>query len=227
MPKPLITFFKFFGIIIIISSIIHFMVKTQKEAIKEIEVNDTKYSSKLPDDYAQIAKTYQNISFEETVISKTREAISEFTYQKKFALMLYKLPVNNDKPLNKIVKLEYVNSNIPNGIPYFIFSAIQDPFIINYKVEKPEKTDSVFLNLLGNNTTIIKKGDSTVTYSCHLNNFSIRYGLNKHWDFYGELKPDSVVSDPFRIEFRKYQNSIYLILIYQKRSNSIPHNPSD
>ncbi len=232
MSKKLpILFLIFLGfLIIIIYSFIHILNKNLNDAAKLNEIDGTSFSNKLPNDYSQIVKNYQNISFEGTLTSKTREPISGFIYQKKFILMLYRLPVNGSQSVNKIVKEQFVASNIPDGVGYYVFSAehwmhdYQEPFSIEYKPGKPEKTDSIFLNVLGNNTIIIKKNDSVATYSSQLNNFSIRYGVNKDFDFYGKLKPGVTVNDPVKVEFRKYQNSIYLILIYPKTKNNSSSN---
>jgi hypothetical protein len=204
-------------IIIALIIIFHTLNKIGDDAEKHVAADGINYTNKLPPDYSQLVKQYSGTSFEGSIYSKTRDPLAGFTYKGKFTLLLYKLPVKTSMPLDLLVREEFTGENLMGNSPYWVFSANHwmhdnSPYIVEYKQGIPEKANGIFLRLLGSNTKNICKNDTVAIYVSELSSFSIRYSQKGSIDFYGALKDNVTTPRPFQIEFRKYNNQVYLII---------------
>jgi hypothetical protein len=213
------------GFILAYAAYVIYRVVDSRRAFKIATAADSlTFGNKLPKEYAQIAKNYNNMNLVGTINSSTRKPIVVMTFKEKFWVFLYKLPIEFPQPLNQLVKEDFTSSSLTTGVSYYdLFSTTwysddHNPYEI-YCERGPIKTGKeIYLTISGHDTHIIKMNDSVVIYYSQFNDFSIRYNQDGDKDFYGRVKVNSLAYIlPVQIEFLKHRNDVYLFIVTEKK----------
>ncbi|SDT20914.1 hypothetical protein SAMN05216490_2741 [Mucilaginibacter mallensis] len=185
-------------------------------ARKAIEADQLKNLKQVPKEYEQILNHDDRLLLQHSTYSKTRNPVSEFTYDKKYRIILYKIGIIDKLKLKASIQgNQYIDTGNPLG-GYHVFTAIDEesPFEIHYRMGIPDSIKEVLLTLSGNKTHVIEKNDSIAYYHSDFKYFSIQNDKDSPLDFYGKMreKTDNI-SLPLEIIFVKRNHNLYLVVL--------------
>ncbi len=167
-----------------------------------------------PDDYGELFKKSNKLSFVKTFTSKTRNPISQFEYDEKFRINIYRINISNNLYLNKLINESHVNQHVTYNLTYYLLDRFNQ-FDIRYKSGRQEKVSGIYLNLFAGKTLTLLKNDSLAYYNSIIKNFSIKYQSNGPQDFFIGSSNESANFDeiPTEIMLQKKHGKLYLILM--------------
>ncbi|SRR5260221_131404 len=183
------------------------------------EKDATRNVSSAPPEYLNLFKKNNKLIFQITVKSKTRNLISQFQYDKKYSINVYRLDILSNSNLNEIIKESHLNDHITYQLSYNLLDRF-DQYELLYKSGVQGMASKIYLNLSGDQTQLVLKNDSVAYYYSRLKSFSIKYKLNDPQDFFGSIKDEnSNQRFPIEIMFIKHNGKIYLILMSLENSS--------
>lgn len=175
--------------------------------------DSTRNVSMAPPEYLNLFKKNEKLIFQITVKSKTRNLISQFQYDKKYSINVYRLDILSNSNLNEIINESHLDDHITYHLTYNLLDPF-DKYEILYKSGVQGMASKIYLNLSGDQTQLILKNDSIAYYYSKLESFSIKYKLNDPQDFFGSIKDEnSTQRFPIEIMFIKRNGKLYLILM--------------
>lgn len=158
-----------------------------------------------------------------TYNSKLRNSITQISYEDEYKIYKYKIDLEEDIPLSKILKTEVRSVSQTDSKSYLMIS--KTPY--NYMVlgVKPEPVKNIYLTFQGDSITTIRRNDTIASFHLICNNLSIKYQEDAPIDIFFSGKPGpfgSYGAVPIDIIFLKRKKSIYFLLMLSKNSGSIP-----
>jgi hypothetical protein len=208
------------GIVIIIIIQRTHVFNVMSELHDQFQINEKLdsniFSSKIPKEYAELFKDSSKVKIYQTTEGKRRNAISEFYYNNKFYIQIYKIDYIKNLSINDLIKVSNAGTSISHNVGYL---ELTDKRIdISYKIGPRNKNiTNLYFNLHGDPTYILLKNDSIAYYYSNASNFSIKYKLDSPYDIYGKTK-DNVgeQKSPVEIMFLKRHDNLYFILLSSK-----------
>jgi hypothetical protein len=141
------------------------------------------FSQKLPISF-DLPKDYQELFLEDkrsqinsvyTDNSKVRTSVSNFKFNNDYSLTIFKLPIQKDVSLIKVIKMSQGNAYFTKGIVYSDVG--QEGIVLKCRSGVQKKLSTLYLKLNGDALKTIVKNDSVVSYALNFRNFSLSYGL--------------------------------------------------
>jgi|GEM_PF-1665530 len=185
-------------------------------------VDTTVWSNTVPHEYLQLLKLQDscckspngNIVFVETKASKYRNPISYFFIADRYYLQVYKMDTSFNYSLNTAIKQVYSNAHTWTYTPYALDSRTDMEFL--YKATKPRKPKSIFFDLYGDSTIVLKKNDTIAYYYSKCRNFSIKFNLQDQNDIYGECQSKSFSEVSLELMFLKRHKELFLLILSER-----------
>ena len=201
------------SLIIYIASIIHTMSEVRKQDIV------TK-SSIIPADYSRLFVNINKLTFDKTIISKSRSPISLFDYDDKFRISVYRIDGLNGLSLKKIIKETHSNEHITYNLTYYGVDKF-DQYEILYKAGRQEKASNIYLNLFGSGVDVLQQNDTLAYYYTKFENFYIKYDLSGPDDFFGRVSDRFPgLKIPIEIMFLRHKGNLYIIQMSVNQSKA-------
>jgi len=214
---------KWIAILIIIIVVIIGMVKTCKEASRNLKNMETAIredpgtaSKILPLEYLSLAtKKYRDSMFVDIVHyskAKGRNPVALVEFDKKYQLYIYKIDLVKDTSLQKIFFTKAQPSEQEVGITYTFFENNLYDFMTESGTVP--KVSAIYFYYDADSINTVIKNDSVISYNVSANDLSVRYAkeqtedifmVSKNSGFFG-LKPISI-----DILFFKRNGAVYLL----------------
>jgi hypothetical protein len=211
-------------LVIIVGWLIYYFFGIIHRINEDIKIDAITTSVDVPKDYSQLFRSDDKLLADRTIISKRRNPISQFNYDDKFRINVYRINITTNLSLSKIIDESYENNHISYGLNYKGVDDI-DKFEILCKFGFQDKGSRIYLNVFGDDTRLIKRNDTLVCYYSKIENFYIKYQLNAAQDFFGRVKEKyNGTKIPTEIMFIKKSSNLYLVLL-TANDESIKLNP--
>jgi len=156
--------------------------------------------------------------FDETVISKTRNPITQFDYDGKFLIEVYQINAPTDvslREINQTDKNDHITYNHTYNLLYNF-----GIYSVCYKSGSQDTVKSICLNLSGDRTFTIKKNDSIAYYYSRAKSFYIKFREDGKQDFFiGPEYGHEQVKISMEVLLLKHADKLYLILCIAKKEN--------
>jgi len=191
----------------------------------DLEYQDSSYISHIiPPDYLDLLNIKMDccndsvknkLYFIETVVSKYRNPVSRFNYDKKYYLQVYKIDTSFSYSLKDKIKDNRSNAYTP----FYDSSSLDDRTAMKflYKDNKPPKAINIYFDLYGDSTFMLKKNDTIAYYYSKCKNFSIKFSPNADNDIYSEIKSKSIgEAVSLEIIFLKKNRQLYMFTLSAK-----------
>ncbi len=178
-------------------------------------------SQKVPDEYLKLFKDRDKLILDVSKDSKRRNAISEFYYNQKFLIQVYKLDTINKLSVSKIIDESFKDAPMSLDVE-FSEDLNNTEFEIGYKEGLKEKVSHVYLTLYGDSTQVIKKNDTVAYYYSKFEDFSIKYAIGAPEDIYAHTKDEfKGYRTPLELLFLKRNNNLYFILLGAENDHTL------
>jgi hypothetical protein len=176
------------------------------------------FSNKAPSEYLDLIKN-NNFRCINTVKIKERNEISNFSYDRRYYLQIYKLDNSYYGSLKTAIKENYQNDYGYHSTPYELNE--QNCAEFRYKLYVPGKPSNIYFSLFGRGTQNIKKNDSIALYHSNFKNLSIRFLQDADDDIYAKAKQNNYFNDsaPIEILFLKRHSHLYLLFMSVDNGN--------
>jgi len=178
--------------------------------------------SNAPEEYLGLFKESNKLVFDETVISKTRNPITQFDYDRKFRIEVYRIKVRPGISLKDVYE-SHKNDHITY---YYTFNVLDDfdTYSVSYKSGAQDVVKSIYLNLFGDGTFTIKKNDSIAYYYSKARSFHIKFQKDGAQDFFVGTKDDwHQPTVPMEVMLIRRGDQLYFILLVaEKKSYYLP-----
>ena len=207
------------AIVALFALFISFMVHLSNNALKNFKRDSIRTVSNIPYEYSGLFHKNNRLSFENTTTSKTRNPISQFDYDGKFKIYIYRINDLNIKPLSKIIEETHNDNHITYDTSYYLLGKLGE-FGVNYKAGVQDGVQLVHLNLFGDKTITLIKNDTIAYYNSMIKNFYIKYQNNTAQDFFiGEDKDWPKLGEiSTEVMLKENHGNLYLVLMIAENS---------
>ncbi len=207
------------GVLVIIVSLVVFFKNVADKNLKAMDDDPKHYTNNIPGEYSNLFKQKEKIAVIRTEESNFRNPISDFYYDNKFWIEVYKVDTSIQKALSgTVLKNIFYESFKESHISYdTVYSTSDDnmPFSVQYKSGNPGKIASIHFNLSGSNRQVVVKKDNLIGYFSFLKSFSMRYNESGVIDLFVKSKEDGILI-PSEILFITNQGNVYIVMIMPK-----------
>lgn len=153
---------------------------------------------------------------------KGKDTVSNFLYDNKYHIQVYKLSNTYNHSLKDFLKETYDANELQVGVIYYdnqrSFIKICDKMV----VAKEDLPSKVFISLYGNSAHTIIKNDSVADYWLNFKNLSIKYNPNGPQELYAETYKNVAGTIPLEITFFRKSTNLYLIFTSPKGTDNLP-----
>lgn len=174
--------------------------------------------SNAPKQYLNLFTESKKLMFDETVVSKTRNPITKFDYDRKFRVEVYRIKVQPSISLKDIYE-SHKNDHITYHHTFHVLDDF-DTYSVSYKSGTQDVAKSIYLNLCGDGTFTIKKNDSIAYYYSRARNFYIKFQKDGVQDFF--VGPDDDWHQPvipMEIMLMRRADQLYLVLLVPEKKS--------
>lgn len=164
-----------------------------------------------------ISKKYRDkIKVNEVLRSKVRSPISLITLDDRYSLIIYKIDLLENQPINNLLSVTNESTDRSTGVTYGIVD--NNLFSFQYKSGGSPPASKIYLTLSGDSLQTAFKSDTTIGYHLLFKNFSIKYSSNDPIDLF--VKSDNGSNVPIDILFLNRNKSCYLLLMTSNDVNA-------
>jgi len=149
-----------------------------------------------------------------TVKSNQREPESDYVYDKKYDLFVYRLILSENLSVKKLINIQNGTSSLSYDEVYSELPSYN--FVMNKKSGSTPKVKTVNLTYTGNPYKIIAQTDSLASYYFEFNEFSIKYNEGPN-DIVAKADKSNI---PAAILFIKKGKFLYVILMTVNNSKA-------
>lgn len=147
-----------------------------------------------------------------TAKSATRNPVSNYTYNERFNIEVFKIDLTGDKSLKEILLEKNKHAEEISGI---LHPEVDNSFfIMKTRIGKVDTTSVINFTFEGDSIQTIAKNDSIACYYLKIGTFSVGYDNNPQVDIWGSQVDEGKV--PISIAFLKKKKTIYFLLLHVK-----------
>jgi hypothetical protein len=214
------------AIILLLRACFTSIITTYQKSMTGFRLDSESYGKTAPKEYLNLFDNKDKIIETRTRISKRRNPISDFFYDSKFYIQIYKMDTVDDFKLTKRITVNYISAALSLNTN-FRDHLNETPITVMYKEGTKEKISDVGFTLFGDNCKAVKENDSVAYYYCSdIKNFSIRCKKDEAEDIYGNIKDEFQDKKiPIEIMFLKRNKNLYLIWLTVK-NNAVELDPN-
>jgi hypothetical protein len=212
VKKLILIAFSSIGIILLVT-MIFYGVKFNREIKISDRDNPMKLTEILREDYKGLFNSQDKISAIETIESKLREPISDLIFDNKYYIEVYNIDTMVKSSLKDFIVESYLNVEQANNMMW-TGDDPAPPFRITFKSLAPDKIESIYFNIYGDQTKTFIKNDTTAVYYSSFKNFNIKFNKGSVQEIY--CRPNKVDSLPIVVAFLKKKERLYLIIVSPK-----------
>jgi len=154
--------------------------------------------------------------------SKVREPISMLFFDQNYHIIIHKIKLARDIPLQSIFHTQIKNARRSTGIPYNLYGD-HIFFYFQCKTGLTHPVSEVYLTLSGDSLKTIAENDSIAAYHLLCKNLSVRYEENGLVDIFVIGKENILGAPiiPMDILFLRRQKNLYFLLLTPKSQNKV------
>jgi hypothetical protein len=191
-----------------LSKIIYQFVTSFTEGNKVSNKPNKEYISLFSREYRNQIHAHNNYS------SKVRYDISSFDFDKKYSIVIFKLPLSSDFALNKTIVENNADLQDPKEDVYL--NVGQEKFDLKYKSGNPGLVSEIFVALEGGQFDTVIKNDSIASYSFSFNKLSLKYLPDQKADVYANSYNQDLIKEnqiPANLLFLKKSKFVYVFIM--------------
>jgi len=182
-----------------------------------INTHDTNFIPDYKTDYINIfpSTTKKKLEPFGVYVSKLRNDISFFNYDNKYNLVVYKIDLLKDKPLNKVITCRQGTVSMSENEVYII--ARGDKFDLKFLTGKSKPVENIIMTIDGITIENSVKSDTLAYYYLNHSGFSLQYINDRPIDIVAGPNKHSILQTS--LLFLKRTNAIYMFILSPKIDN--------
>ena len=205
----------FLFIVIAALWIIHGFYKVQK-----VTIYSPVFSLTNPAEYDNLFNTNAKTEMilDESINTLGRNPISNFTYKKKYSVVVYKIRSSISSSLREFIQTQTreISRNSQN-----VYNSVQLPgFQLSFMADSISEVSHIFFTIYGDSITRVIDNDSVIDYNLFLNTVSVRYGQVDAEDITIEKAGTFSSNVPLELVFINKRSGLFLITISNINSRS-------
>ena len=202
-------------ILIVMSIIIIHIAKTVSTALRDERLSALSYTPyKAPQEYLNLFRDVRKLSIKTTTYSRRRYPESEFVYDNKLYINLYKIGLVKKQKLSSAIVLNSADQSFPEYATYSVTNNIYPFDIYSYLSGTHVFQNYIYLNIFGSHTLETAYNDSTLNIHTDLKNMAMRFHTEEKPDIYVKtVRKELSDGVPTNLIFISRNGSLYMLIM--------------